>query len=78
MRSQTVKKLRPKRKEGGGAKLPKTVKFKSRLMACKTQGGGALQLKIRGSGSIVGGWDSGWEKIFWGPSKILIWTIVRG
>ena len=38
-----------------------------------------------GGHSIVkntGGWldslGSGWENIFWGSSKILIWTIVRG
>ena len=24
------------------------------------------------------GVDFGWEKIFWGSSTILIWTIVRG
>ena len=24
-----------------------------------------------------GVWDFGWEKIFWGSSKIVMWTIVR-
>ena len=30
-----------------------------------------------GAGLIVGVWDFGWEKIFWGSSKILIFTTVR-
>ena len=42
--------------------------------------GGTLQLKIRGgrAGSIVWSLRFWLEKIFWGSSKILIWTIVRG
>ena len=40
--------------------------------------GGTLQLKIRGAGSIVWGLRFWLEKIFWGSSKILTWTIVRG
>ena len=44
--------------------------------------GGTLQLKIQGgggtAGSIVWGLRFWLEKIFWGSSKILIWTIVRG
>ena len=44
------------------------------------QGGGTLQLKIRGgrAGLIVWRLRFWLEKIFWGSSKILIWTIVRG
>ena len=40
--------------------------------------GGTLQLKYGGAGSIVWGLRFWLEKIFWGSSKILIWTIVRG
>ena len=41
--------------------------------------GGTLQLKIRGggrAGSIVWGLRFRLEKIFWGSSKILIWTVL--
>ena len=31
-----------------------------------------------GLARLFGVWDFCWEKIFWGSSKILIWTIVRG
>ena len=37
----------------------------------KNTGGGGLAQEF-------GAWDFGWEKTFWGTSKILIWTIVRG
>ena len=42
--------------------------------------GGHSTVKIRGggAGSIVWGLRFWLEKIFWGSSKILIWTIVRG
>ena len=40
--------------------------------------GGTLQLKIRGDWLDSLGSEIWLEKIFWGSSKILIWTIVRG
>ena len=40
--------------------------------------GGTLWLKIRGAGSIVWGLGFWLGKIFWGSTKILIWTTVRG
>ena len=41
-------------------------------------GGHSITIKIRGAGSIVLGLGFWLGKIFWGSSKILIWTIVRG
>ena len=43
------------------------------------RGGGALDsYKYGEAGSIVWGLGFWLGKIFWGSSKILIWTIVRG
>ena len=38
----------------------------------------APPLWLDSAGSIVWVWDFAWENIFWGSSKILIWTIVKG
>ena len=46
------------------------LKLPGRHSTVKNTGGGA--------GSIVWGLRFWLEKIFWGSSKILIWTIVRG
>ena len=50
----------------------------SRGMGCASPLGGTLQLKIQGGWLDSLGSEIWLEKIFWGSSKILIWTIVRG
>ena len=43
-----------------------------------SQGGHSIVKNTGGAGSIVWGLGSWLGKIFWGSTKILIWTIVRG
>ena len=53
--------------------------FRSRFSRVDNKPGeGHSIVKNTGAGSIVWGLGFWLEKIFWGSSKILIWTIVRG
>ena len=47
------------------------------VLTC-SQGGHSIVKNTGGLARYFRVWDFGWEKIFWGSSKILIWTIVRG
>ena len=49
-----------------------------RLEERTARGGDSTVKNTGGAGSIVWGLRFWLEKIFWGSSKILIWTIVRG
>ena len=42
------------------------------------QGVHSIVKNMGGLTQKLGVWDFGWEKIFWGSSNMLIWTIVRG
>ena len=42
------------------------------------QGVHSIVKNMGGVTQKLGVCDFGWEKIFWGASNILIWTIVRG